>query len=122
VRLLIDACVAGSVVRALRESGYETGWVAEWQRDPGDSAILQFAYEAGQVLVTRDKDFGELIFRYRRPHCGIVRLAGAMTYAEQAAHVLSALTKHSAELECFAILTIEHDRIRVSAATPHHDN
>ena len=44
--------------------------------DPGDEAVMRIAHEEGRVLVTLDKDFGELAIVYGKPHCGIVRLVG----------------------------------------------
>jgi len=115
MRLLVDACVAGSVVHALRRSGFEVEWVAEWKHDPGDRAILEHAYATGQVLVTRDKDFGELIFRDDAPHCGVLRLAGEINYAEQARITLRVITIHKINLEYGCIVTAEPGgRVRVS--------
>ena len=76
MRLLIDACVAGAVVCALRDAGFDAEWVAEWETDPGDAAILDHAHETGRVVITRDKDFGALIFRDKQPHSGLLRMIG----------------------------------------------
>jgi predicted nuclease of predicted toxin-antitoxin system len=120
MRLLIDACVAGSVARALRHAGFEVEWVAEWKRDPGDRFILQHAFETGQILITRDKDFGELIFRDNQPHCGLLRLAGEMTHLEQAKRVLQALEQHKNDLQNGLVVTVDSERMRVSQGTTTH--
>lgn len=120
MRILVDACVAGFVVHALRRSGFEVEWVAEWEEDPGDRAILDRAYAAGQVLITRDKDFGELIFREDQPHCGVLRLAGEMSYIEQGRTALRIMTSHRAALERGCTVTAEPGRIRVSTHSVKH--
>ena len=120
MRLLVDACVAGSVVDTLRKAGFDVQSVLEWGQDPGDRVILQRAYRAGQVLITRDKDFGELIFRDKEPHNGLLRLAGKMSYAEQIARILAALANHSADLEHRAVVTVDIDSIRVSPGVSGH--
>ncbi len=71
------------MVRLLRENGFDVEWVAEWPRDPGDHEILRHAFDASQILITRDKYFGELIFRDHFPHRGVVRIAGEMTYVSK---------------------------------------
>ena len=57
----------------LRSAGHEVEWVGDWSGDPGDEHILATAAAHGQVLVTLDKEFGELAVLYRRPHAGFVR-------------------------------------------------
>jgi predicted nuclease of predicted toxin-antitoxin system len=120
MRLLVNSCVARSVVRLLRETGLDTECVAEWPRDPGDREILRYTVEADRILITRDKDFGELIFRDGFPHNGVLRIAGEMTYAEQAARVLQALADQGAALEQRGLVTIEPDRVRLSRREPGH--
>jgi predicted nuclease of predicted toxin-antitoxin system len=114
MRILVDACVPGSVVRALRNMGFDVEWIAEWPDDPDDRTILEYARNETRILITRDKDFGELIFRDRLPHCGVLRLAGEMAYAEQARVAVQAISEYSSELIYGRVVTAEHGRTRVS--------
>src|SRR5688572_31568341 len=52
---------------------HDVVWCGEWSEDPGDDEILAFAHREGRILVTLDKDFGELAVVHRQPHSGIVR-------------------------------------------------
>ncbi len=68
------------------------------------------------MLLTGDKDFGELVFRQQRLHTGIVlfRLAG-LAPAEKAQIVTAAIEAHADELEAgFCVLTDKVVRIRRS--------
>ena len=58
MKVLIDSCVAGSVAPALTVAGHEVECVPDWPADPGDPDILAHARNAGQVVLTLDKDFG----------------------------------------------------------------
>ena len=120
MRLLIDACVAGAIVQALRHEGFDVEWVAEGETDPGDVAILQHAYKTGRIFITRDKDFGALIFRDKQPHTGLLRIVGEMKYAEQAERVLQTIRLHAEALERCYLVTIESERVRVSQGPPGH--
>jgi hypothetical protein len=60
MKILLDSCVAGGVKKILEEAGYETIWVGDFTTDPGDEAIIHQAYLDNRILVTLDKDFGEL--------------------------------------------------------------
>jgi predicted nuclease of predicted toxin-antitoxin system len=51
-------------------------WSGLWPKDPGDIAILAAAHSEQRILVTLDKDFGELAILKGLPHSGIVRLTG----------------------------------------------
>jgi len=74
VRLLLDSSIWPRTAEALRSMGHDVVWVGDWSHDPGDRAILDEAHRDGRILVTLDKDFGELAVRYAVPHSGIVRL------------------------------------------------
>jgi predicted nuclease of predicted toxin-antitoxin system len=60
VKVLLDACVWGGAADPVRAAGHEVEAVASWPRDPGDEDILRHAFRQAQVLITLDKDFGEL--------------------------------------------------------------
>jgi predicted nuclease of predicted toxin-antitoxin system len=64
------------------------------------------------VLVTLDKDMGELAVLRRQSHGGIVRLVGISAH-QQAAVCLEVLAKHGVELESGAIITAECGRLRI---------
>ena len=109
---LIDSCVAGSVGAALAAAGHEVECVVDWPADPGDSAILAHARAAGQVVITLDKDFGELAVVRGHAHAGIVRLVG-FTTAQQPTASVAALSRYAAELLNGALVTAEPGRTRV---------
>ena len=74
MRLLVDECTGPAVARWLREQGYEVFSVYEEARSLDDDAILRKAFDENWVLITNDKDFGEKVYRERRPHKGVVLL------------------------------------------------
>lgn len=66
MKVLLDACVWGGAKKVLAEAGHDVIHAGDWSNDPGDDEILTRAHQEGRVLVTLDKDFGELIFLRRR--------------------------------------------------------
>ena len=60
MRVLMDSCVAGGAAGIVRGAGYDVSWAGDWPHDPGDQEILRRAADEGRVLVTIEKDFGEL--------------------------------------------------------------
>ncbi|WP_228037170.1 DUF5615 family PIN-like protein [Cuspidothrix issatschenkoi] len=74
MKILLDTCINARVLNDLQTSGYDVIWSGNWPKDPGDEEILATAYREGRILVTLDKDFGELAILRGNPHCGILRL------------------------------------------------
>ena len=112
MKVLLDACVWGKALSPLRAAGHDVVWAGDWAEDPGDEEILARARAEGRVLVTLDKDFGELAVYRRIPHSGIVRLVD-ISASRQAAVCLHVLALHGHDLEAGAIVTAEPGRIRI---------
>lgn len=115
MKILLDACVSIQVVEKLKAAGYETDWVGNWGKDPGDEEILDRAFRDKKVLVTLDKDFGELAIVQNKAHCGILRLVG-LTIRQQSLSCIDALQRYEGELTEGAILTLEPGRLRIRPA------
>jgi len=112
VRLLLDSCVWGGAAAALRSAGHEVDWVGAWPADPGDAEILRHAQVDGWVLVTLDRDFGELVVVRGLPHAGLIRLVG-FGAREQAPAVLWVLAQFAEAVDRRAIITVDPHRVRV---------
>lgn len=113
MRYLANENISLSVIRDLRAAGHDVVAVREWQVGADDEAVLELARVEGRVLLTHDKDFGELAYRRRLPaQCGVVllRLSGASREADNR-RALSALTSRSDWEGHFSVVT--DDRIRM---------
>jgi len=112
MRLLLDTCVALTAKSHLEQAGHDVVWTGDEEHDPGDEEILARANEEQRVLVTLDKDFGELAVVRGLPHHGIVRRGGLGTGA-QGWTAAAAAERYMTELERGAIVTVTPDRVRV---------
>ncbi len=72
MKLLADENVEAAMVEWLRETGHDVAWAVDMFRADADECLLQTAQEASRVLLTRDRDFGELVYRDGRVSSGIV--------------------------------------------------
>lgn len=115
MKLLLDSCIWYGVRNALVDAGYDVVWVGEWKSDPGDEEILAIAYRQDRVLITQDKDFGELTIVRGLPHAGILRLVNLMT-TQQSQVCLQVLSRYGDELSARAIITAELGRVRIRSA------
>ena len=86
MRILADENFPGLSVQELRRLGHDVLWVRTAMPGAGDNAILARAQTEQRLLVTLDKDFGELAFGMRLPaSCGVVLFRMKMTNARGAA-------------------------------------
>lgn len=115
MRVLLDTCVWSGAQQALGAAGHDVRWIGELPEDPGDEAILSQAWREGCVLVTLDKDFGELAILRGMPHAGIIRLAGIPS-SSQGPMCVVLLTNYGHELARGAIVTAEPGRVRIRPA------
>jgi predicted nuclease of predicted toxin-antitoxin system len=102
----------GGSRQQLEIAGYDVIRSGDWSEDPGDEEILARAYNEGRILVTLDKDFGELAIVRSVPLCGIIRLVN-LAVRQQAEVCLQAIALHGQELMSGAIITAEFGRLRI---------
>lgn len=112
MKLLLDACVWGKAAAELRTGGHEVVWVGDWSEDPGDESLLVFARNEQRILITLDKDFGELAVMRGIRHHGIMRLVN-IPAREQAKVCGQVLVTHAIDLISGALITVEPSRLRI---------
>jgi len=72
MRFLVDECTGSKVARWLRDESHEVFSAFDEARGMADDDILTKAFSEDWILITNDKDFGEMIFRERREHHGVI--------------------------------------------------
>lgn len=65
-RFLANENTPGDAIVAARQAGHDVAWMVERHPGAADSIVLQLAQQENRVLITFDKDFGELVFRQGR--------------------------------------------------------
>ena len=112
--LLADESVDYRIVTFLREQGFTVIAIIDNDASISDVEVLQKAKQANVLLITEDKDFGELVFRLKLKHSGILLLRlFNLEIQIQNAKILEALNIHEMELlNNFSPLTEKRLRIR----------
>lgn len=117
MRFLADECVAVRIVERLRAEGFDVVKAADICPQDEDDLILARAVDDGRVLITADKDFGELVIRLGHPARGVVSLAlGDLSSSARAEITVSALRALGDRVDG-NLVTIEPGRIRVRPIT-----
>ena len=76
-----------------------------------DEALLALAYREERVLVTEDKDFGELVFVKRLAHPCIVRFV-EMRVGEKVAAMRSLIERHADTMRKGVLIVVTRDHVR----------
>jgi predicted nuclease of predicted toxin-antitoxin system len=74
MRFIVDECTGPVVAKWLQRQNHDVISVFDEIRGADDRKVIQKAFEQNRILITNDKDFGELIFREKKPHKGVVLL------------------------------------------------
>jgi len=72
LRFLADECCDADLVSRLREDGHEVVYVLECKPGISDDEVLIQAYNQERILLTEDKDFGNLVYRLKKPARGVI--------------------------------------------------
>jgi predicted nuclease of predicted toxin-antitoxin system len=74
MRFLVDECTGPFVAKWLQSLNHEVFSVYDEARGLDDESIIKKANLENYILITNDKDFGELVFRMKKPHKGVILL------------------------------------------------
>lgn len=73
LRFLADENFPGDAIKILLEKGYNIKWIGNFAAGSCDEKVLEIAMKEERILITFDKDFGELAFKRGLPAaCGII--------------------------------------------------
>ncbi|MEQ9101708.1 MAG: DUF5615 family PIN-like protein [Imperialibacter sp.] len=101
------------IIGSLRQHGHQVFAIVEESPSIDDASVLEVAVSRKSILITEDKDFGELTFRLKKTHFGILLLKlSGLEITEKIDLVLSVVkNQHQALFNSFAVL--DQNRLRI---------
>jgi predicted nuclease of predicted toxin-antitoxin system len=108
MRFLLDESAELRIAPALRDDGHDvTTVVHDHSASLTDREVLRIANDERRILITNDRDFGELVFGHKLPHAGIVyfRLPLDTTADQKTRWLRRILTDHADALGRFIVVT-----------------
>lgn len=113
MRFLLDVCVSSrSLSTFLSTNGHDVLSALAIDPRASDEVLLNAALPDDRILVTADRDFGELIFVRALPHGPVIRLV-ELDLPEQVIGMAELLERHASELTEKVIVTVSRGRIRL---------
>jgi len=116
MNFLADENIDSQIVQQLRDEGYTVLYVRELEPGISDDQVLDLANQVSAILITNDKDFGELVFRLRKINSGVIllRLSGLSSLAKSQT-LLMVINQYSTEInESFTVVRPDKIKIRQS--------
>jgi len=113
VRFLADECCDTATVDALRDDGHDVLYVIESLRGATDDIVLEHAFAENRVLLTEDKDFGELVYRLRYPAYSVILLRFEVQDAMLKIPRLRALLIHEGARIPGAFVVLDSIKVRI---------
>jgi len=114
MKILADENISHLLVERLRLEGHEVRYIVEMTRGIDDLTVLEIANLQESLLLTDDKDFGELVFHQHLQTSGVllVRLATLLPVQEIEVVVQVIREYDDRLLHAFTVITVQGVRIR----------
>jgi predicted nuclease of predicted toxin-antitoxin system len=111
---LADENFPRPAVEALRQAGLDVHWIAEANPGASDDEVLALCVSTGRVLLTFDKDFGELAYRRGQSAPGGIVLFRVTPQSPDdiAGMALSAMQSQQSWTGHFSVITRQRIRMR----------
>jgi predicted nuclease of predicted toxin-antitoxin system len=114
MKFLVDESADARLATHLRRLGHDAKTVAsDYQPGLEDQEVLAIALREERILITNDRDFGELVYRLGLPHAGVILLRLSTTsLPAKTARLDAILAKHAGSLTRFVVVTERSVRLR----------
>ena len=113
LRFLVDVGVGTGVEELLRVHGYDTKTIRSIDPTMDDLAIIRLAHAEGRMVVTMDKDFGELVYHSGTRHAGVLLLRLDDATGEEKRRVVEAILAAHADRMKNSFCVYQKGRLRI---------
>jgi predicted nuclease of predicted toxin-antitoxin system len=116
MRFLLDQSTDARLIIHLRGLGHNATRIgADYPAGIADLQVLALAHTERRILITDDRDFGELVVRSKQPHVGVIylRLGPTAELSTKVARLDFVLTHYATQLDQFLVVTLRTVRVRV---------
>jgi predicted nuclease of predicted toxin-antitoxin system len=107
MNFLLDQSTDARLVSWLIQRGHNALRIGrDYPHGLPDEEVLAIAHREDRILITDDRDFGELVFRCHQPHTGVIYLRlASYSLALTTARLEDVLTNHAHQLDRFLVVT-----------------
>jgi predicted nuclease of predicted toxin-antitoxin system len=113
VKFIVDESTGMAVAKYLRDAGHDVMAVVESMPHASDRDILREATHKNRIVVTNDKDFGDLVFRSREAHSGVLLLRLKEDVAANRVRVVRMVVEHHSARLANSFTVASEDGVRI---------
>ncbi len=112
-KFLLDESCDAAVALALEEAGYDVLMVAHVSPGIADEEVIKLALEQNRILLTEDKDFGQLVYASGKEACGVMLFRFPSFERENIAKKAVELVNAERESLQKSFVVLEPNKIRI---------
>ncbi len=114
LRFLVDVGVGKTIETYLNDKGFDTKAVRDINPRMSDKEIIRMAAKEDRIIITLDKDFGELVYHLSMEHSGILLLRLEDATGPEKLQVVKHIISHYSQrlANCFCVYQNQKFRIR----------
>ncbi|MBP6739500.1 MAG: DUF5615 family PIN-like protein [Leptospiraceae bacterium] len=113
MNFVADESVDAAIVRILRENQFEVISISESFFGKPDDVVLEIAVQEQALLLTEDKDFGELVFRLQKQNHGVILIRLSGLPSETKASIVLRSIQENLEQMRHAFSVIDYNFVRI---------
>jgi len=113
IKFIADVNVEKAIVDYLTENGYDVKWIPDYNCKILDEDLLNLANAEKRILITNDKDFGELTFLQKSLSVGIILLRVKGQCAEDKVKLIKKLLNNYSDKLLNHFIVITRKKIRI---------
>jgi predicted nuclease of predicted toxin-antitoxin system len=114
MKFLLDQSTDARIITFLAKLGHDTTRIgADYPGGIPDEQVLAIANNEGRILITDDRDFGELVIRSGLAHAGVIylRLGNYADLEAKQERLRYVLTHYADKLDQFLVVTPHRVRL-----------
>lgn len=116
MRFLADESCDHRIVRALRAAGHDVRAVSDLSPRAADTEVIALAAREARLVLTEDRDFGQLVYAHGQPTRGVIYLRYAIALQRQIARDIVNLVAQRGESLAGCFVVMQPGRVRISRA------
>jgi predicted nuclease of predicted toxin-antitoxin system len=114
LNFLADESCDFGVVRALRENGHDVVPVCEFAKRLEDSDVIDLSAREDRILITEDKDFGQLVYAHGHGSRGVILVRYPATARRRLFDDIVKLAEQKGDALRTSFVVLQPGRVRVA--------